>query len=111
MVDTLIGALVGGSLSFLATWWFYRRAAEDLRVQTYRLRKQSDRLGKQSNQLRKLNVLALRGLEEAGLVEFNRDEEGNPAGLRVTRTVTAHVKPIRASAEMRESATEDPEGE
>lgn len=92
---SLIGAVVGGGLSFLATWLFYRKSAEELR--------------EESSQLRKLNILALRGLEEADLVEFNHDEEGTPAGLHMKRTAASHASTFGgASATVSKAPLEQP---
>lgn len=66
----MIGALVGGALSFLATWLFYRKSAEDLE--------------EEARKLHTLNVLTIRMLDEAKLlpenVEPTKDEDGEYTG-------------------------------
>jgi hypothetical protein len=55
-VSTIEGAAVAAVITFLCSWYFYMRAAKGLSRVT-------------------------RGLEEAGLVQYNRDQSGNIIGL------------------------------
>jgi hypothetical protein len=64
---SILSILIGGTITFLASWIFYVRAARDLRQETARLQRHT--------------TLILRGLEEAGLVEYNRDEQGEITGI------------------------------
>lgn len=73
---SLTGALFGGLLSLMFTWLFYRKSSEELR--------------EEASKLRELNFLMLRGLEEAGGVEFTRDEEGNLVGIRIRVSASSH---------------------
>ena len=63
----ILGTLVGSIVTWLASSHFYRRAAQDLIVETEALRKHTQ--------------LILRSLEEAGFVELARDQEGHIAGI------------------------------
>ncbi len=45
------------------------------------LQKSGDDLRVEAERLRRLNVLIIRGLEEAGLARFARDASGEPSGL------------------------------
>jgi len=65
--STLIGVLVGGVITWLLAWYYYRRASEELK--------------EESAELRRLNNLMLRGMENAGWVKLNKDESGNVAGF------------------------------
>jgi hypothetical protein len=52
-METFIGVLAGGAVTFLASWLFYRRASEDLRRETERLRG--------------LNIMMLYPLDKSGV--------------------------------------------
>ena len=63
-METFIGIVVGGLITFVASWLFYRRASEDLRQEAALLRHYTD---------------ALAGLiEKATGKEMPRDEKGRP---------------------------------
>ena len=68
VISTAVGVLIGGSISWLATWFYYRRAGTELR--------------QEAAALRHLNNLILRALEAAGLAKLARDESGEIKGLR-----------------------------
>jgi len=59
--------VVGGVITFLCSWVFYSRAAIQLRSET--------------TELRRLTTLVLRAMEEGGLAELNKDENGGIPGL------------------------------
>ena len=58
---TTVSLLLGGGISGLLSWYFYKRAGDELRNESAKLRRHT--------------TLILRGLEEAGLVEYNRDDQ------------------------------------
>jgi len=64
---TLIGVVIGSAITWVVAHKYYVKASEKLR--------------KEASELRNLNVLILRGMEEAGFAKFNRDKNGNPVGL------------------------------
>jgi hypothetical protein len=70
-----LSILIGGTITFVASGIFYVRAARDLRQETARLRQHT--------------TLILRGLEEAGLVEYNRDEQGEIVGMVIKISAAA----------------------
>ena len=105
MADVLLAlfsALIGGILSFLATWLFYRRSSKEL--------------SKEASKLGNLTVLILDSLEESELVRLTRDEEGNPVGLviqvtgisRGSSTVTARAT-VRREEDEASTSQEPPE--
>ena len=63
----IVSIVLGGAIAFTVSWHFFQKASADLRQKVEPLAKQTD--------------LVLRGLEEAGIIEFNRDEEGNYIGI------------------------------
>jgi hypothetical protein len=67
ILSSFIGAVIGAGITWLVAHKYYVKASEELR--------------KEASELRKLNILMLRAMEEAGLAKFNRDENGNPVGL------------------------------
>jgi hypothetical protein len=67
VVAGLISGLITGTLT---CWVFYWLAGRDLK--------------REANDLRKLNILTIRALVQAGLAEVNVDAQGNPVGLRYT---------------------------
>jgi len=48
----------------------------------------SQELRQEAEKLRRLITLILRGLEEAGLVEYNQDERGEPVAIHFKRLVS-----------------------
>jgi hypothetical protein len=66
-VETAIGVFVGAVITWLAAWWYYRKASEDLL--------------KESIELRRLNKLMLLGMEHAGWVKLTKDNDGNILGF------------------------------
>ena len=59
---TVVGIVVGGIITYLVSRHYYVRAARSLEQETDRLHRHT--------------TLILRGLEEAELVEYRRDEQG-----------------------------------
>ncbi len=80
MASTIISIFVGGAITWLVSHYYYRRASQELIKETV--------------QLRQLNNLMLRGMEKAGWIVFNRDEGGNPNGIRFEKSVggTLHLR-------------------
>jgi len=70
MIIGIVGIIIGAVITWFISYHYYKRA--------------SDELLKEANELRKLNVLILRALENAGLAKLNRDENGNCIGLQIT---------------------------
>ena len=68
------GILIGGVITLLVSLVFYVPAARSLKRETARLRRHT--------------TLILRGLEEAGLVEYHRDERGDIVGISFKRPVS-----------------------
>jgi hypothetical protein len=67
-VISIVTGLLSGAVTGTATcWFFYRLSGQDLK--------------REASDLRKLNVLIIRALENAGLVEINWDENHFPKGL------------------------------
>ena len=86
----LSGVLIGG----IKTWWAAR----------HHYFKASRDLCPEAADLKKLNILMLRGLEEAGTAEFSRDEEGGIQGVKIK--VSSNIK--AASATMKGDASVTP---
>lgn len=63
-----IAVAIGGLMTWGVSRWYYVRAACALRTET--------------ENLQKLVTQICRGLEEAGLVEFNRDANGSIVGIK-----------------------------
>jgi len=66
-MSTFVSILVGAAITWLASWWYYRRAGDDLRAE--------------AAELRRLTTLILRALEEGGIAKLNRNEAGHIIGL------------------------------
>jgi hypothetical protein len=67
VVAGLISGLITGTLT---CWVFYWLAGKDLT--------------REASKLRKLNIMTINALEQAGLAKVNRDAQGNPVGLVYT---------------------------
>jgi hypothetical protein len=75
----LLGVLLGcvavwGTSRALPAWYFYQRSSRELKDEAAALREESERL-------RRHTTLILRGLEDAGLAEYSRDERGEIEGM------------------------------
>ena len=67
-METLLGFVAGSVVTWLVTWFYYKRAGDELRTE--------------SSRLRHLNTLILRAMEERGLAKLARDSAGEITGLR-----------------------------
>jgi len=63
----IVSIVLGGAITFGVSSCFFQKASVGLRQKVEPLTKQTD--------------LVLRGLEEAGIIELNRDEEGKYIGI------------------------------
>jgi len=63
----IIPVLIGAGVTWLAAWLYYKKAGNELRQETAKLRR--------------LTTLVLHSLEEASLVKLRRDESGKIIGL------------------------------
>jgi phosphatidylglycerophosphate synthase len=64
---SFVSVLIGAAVTAFFSWFYYQRASEELRTEAERLRRHT--------------TLIMRGLEEAGLVEYNQDEQGEITGI------------------------------
>ena len=79
MVSTLLSVFLGGAITWLASWIYYKKAGNDLRQET--------------ELLRKANIAAVYMLEHPDAnIEVQRDEAGNPIGLVVSSTGRSGIK-------------------
>lgn len=77
---TLSSVLIGGVITGGVSWYYYQRASNDLKDEAGALREETERLREEAAK-RQDTTLIMRGLEEAGLVEYNRDEQGEIVGI------------------------------
>ena len=76
-MEIATGIIGGGLITWLAAWWYYRKASRDLLSE--------------ASELRRLNRLMLLGMENAGWVELTKDEKGNILGFKQTIHVESVV--------------------
>lgn len=69
-MEVALGIFIGGIISGLITYFYYKKASNDLKLE--------------SDKLRKLNTLMLLGMEHAGWIELQRNEEGDIIGFKQT---------------------------
>jgi hypothetical protein len=74
VLELAVGAFVGTVAGWGITHYYARWSSQELR--------------REAESLRRLTTLILRGLEEAGLVEFSRDEQGRFIGISFKRSVS-----------------------
>jgi hypothetical protein len=74
-IVTLVATVLGGLITFFASRHYYIKASKDLEQAAARLQT--------------LTTLIIRGMEEAGLVTFTRDQAGNPIGLVIELSARA----------------------
>lgn len=65
-MDTLVGMLIGGVITWLVSYCYYEKAGDDLKTET--------------KKLRKLNTFMLNVMERNKWGKFNRDEWGEIVG-------------------------------
>jgi hypothetical protein len=63
----IIPVLIGGFITWLVSWIFYKKAGDKLR--------------QEATELRRLTNVILHGLENAGIVELVKDASGKPTGI------------------------------
>jgi len=96
MIGAVLGVLLGGVITFLVSWWFYVRAASELRQEADRLRDQVD--------------IILRGLEDAELFKLNRDPAtGKITGIRFEGKLSGSLRPT-GSLTLRKIRGSEPKG-
>ena len=90
IILTLISIAVGGLITFLVTRWYYDRASGDLE--------------REAGELKDYTVMLVNYLDDAGVIEVERDTQGNPIRVRVIKREIAdsvddgdnvEVKPTR----------------
>jgi hypothetical protein len=77
MLIAFLSTLVGGVITWAVSRAYYVRASKDLSAE--------------ANNLKQLTTLMLRGMEEAGLAKFSRDEKGNIQGLVFDLSISESV--------------------
>lgn len=77
-IGTIAGVVIGGLITWLVAWLYYKKAGDELKTETGRIRK--------------LNNLICRGLEQAKLAEFGRDKDGEISGIYVNLKVSGGGK-------------------
>ena len=85
--------LLGGLVTWLVAWWYYRRAAQELRIE--------------AGEIRHLNTVILGSLENAGLAKLTRDDSGRITGFTVSLSGVSRAPAPRATGNL--TATPDDE--
>lgn len=76
-MEALVGVIVGAIITWFVSRWYYEKSGKDLQ--------------KEAESLRKLNILMIRALEDAGFASFRRDNNGDPFALIINESVTEKV--------------------
>ena len=87
IILTLISIVVGGSITFLVTRWYYARVSGDLE--------------REANELKDYTVMLVNYLDDAGVIEVERDAQGNPIRVRVIKREVADSIDVGNNAEVR----------
>ena len=87
IILTLISIAVGGSITFLVTRWYYARAFGDLE--------------REANELKDYTVVLVNYLDDAGVIEVERDAQGNPIRVRVVKREIADSIDVGDNVEVR----------
>ena len=91
--NTIVSLILGGLIALGVSWWFYRRAAEDLRREAGALRQETTELRRRSEELQRYVLLLIDLLDDAGVVEAKRDPRTGEILavrlLRITHSATA----------------------
>ena len=73
----LVGAVVGAAVTWLAAWWYYQKAGEELRDESKKLRQATD-----------LVIYCL--TNKNAQVSAKYDESGHVSGLVVSASAVSH---------------------
>jgi len=73
IVSVIVSVFIGAIVTWFVARVYYKKAGDALR--------------QEATELRRLTKLVLHGLEDAGLIELNRDASGTPIGLIVKMSV------------------------
>jgi hypothetical protein len=96
-MGTFFSILIGGAITFLASWIYYRKASEDLRTETGYLRRETKALRSEADVLRKGNadllrysIMLLHFLDDAGVIDVEWDPDtGEPRRIvEISATAT-----------------------
>jgi hypothetical protein len=71
IILALIAIAVGGLITFLVTRWYYERASADLE--------------REASELKDYTVMLINYLDDARVIEVERDAHGDPVRVRVIR--------------------------
>jgi hypothetical protein len=71
IIVSLISIAVGGFITFLVTRWYYDRASGDLE--------------REAGELKDYTVMLVNYLDDAGVIEVERDAHSNPIRVRVIK--------------------------
>lgn len=75
MFETVASILIGSAITWLVTWYYYKRAGDDLKAK--------------SDELRRTNEMVLRWLETEGKnIKIIRNKDDRPVGLARSASVT-----------------------
>lgn len=66
-MSTVLGIFIGGIITWLVAWYYYREAGQELK--------------NEAAELRRLNALMLHGMEYAGWIKLSRDNSGQILGF------------------------------
>jgi hypothetical protein len=84
-LSTLVALVAGGVITFLVARHYYEKASSDLKDEAAALRKETARLKRHT-------TLILRGLEDAGLVEYTQDEQtGEIIAIKIKASASANT--------------------
>lgn len=68
MIETILSVLIGAAITWLVSWYYYKRAGDELKIEAERLQR--------------TNEMILRWLEVDGNnIKIIRDDAGNPVSL------------------------------
>lgn len=85
LITTIMSVFIGALVTFIAAKFYYVKASQDLTAE--------------AKELKHLNILILRGLEEAGLVKYDRDDNGDIKGFVITGTGKLMAPAVTIKAE------------
>jgi hypothetical protein len=87
LLGTIVSLLVGGAITFFVSRGYYLKASEDLRQSAGALRQETTEIRKRSEELQRYVLLLIDLLDDAGVVEVNRNPQtGEPLTVRLIRT-------------------------
>lgn len=77
-IGTITGVIIGGLITWVVAWLYYKKAGDELKIE--------------ADRIRRLSTFICDALEQAGLTAFKRNKDGEIAAQYVELRATGRIK-------------------